>query len=160
MTDDSFPITEIGTVPIRYHSSTYRVSITDAVERAGLEDGGAFIFDPDAIDELGGLLPALGTENKADGRRSKFGRSIAVEGNEQRRVFRIAIPPEALEELGYDLDEVRAADEEDNPLGITVHAGPELLAFERPSEQTISVDRDHFDEQAKPRTESADGDGQ
>ena len=35
MADESIPIEEVGTVPIRYHQRKYRVTVTDAIKAAG-----------------------------------------------------------------------------------------------------------------------------
>ena len=110
---------------------------------------GSIIYDIDMIEDLGEMLPAILSPDAVDGRRSKMGRSITTEGNEQSRVYRVTIPPEALEALGYDLDRIKEASETDSPVGITVYAGPEMLAFEYPDQRTVQIDRSQFDAEEK-----------
>lgn len=138
MADDDIPIREVQTATLRRHGSrSVKVSITEAIREAGLEDGGSFRFDPTAYDELG-MVPAIGRRETVDGRRSenRLTRNIRKEG--ANNTLRLVIPEPVLETLGYDIDEV---DWEDPP-EVTVWAGPELLAFDRPAARTVTVDRD------------------
>lgn len=150
MTED-VDIREVQIAPLRFDNNSVVIRASAAIEAAGLADGGSLRFDPAAVDELG-LLPALGSPTSADGRREPLTRSIQHKGAGQ--TLSVAIPPAALEALGIDADDV----DWDNPPELTVWAGPQLIALERPEQRTISVDRD-VDESDRDEPAAADADG-
>lgn len=137
MTDDEDVIREIETVPLRRDTRSVVVRVTDAIRAAGLEQGGSFRFDPHAVEELG-MLPAIGSTSAADGRSEPLTRSIQHKGDGTS--LSLAIPRPALEalEIDPDPDEIDWGD----PPKLTVYAGDQLLAFERPTQRTLSIDRD------------------
>lgn len=137
---DEADVREVETVPLRREKSDEQsivVSITAAIRSAGLEDGGSFRFMPGSVAEIG-MLAALGSEERVDGRRERFTRNIRHEGNGSY-TRRLVIPHDALGEL-IDPDSI----DWDNPPEVRVYAGDRLLAFEAANreERTIQVDRD------------------
>jgi len=135
---DDVDIREVETAKLRRQGTEEHwsviVSITEAIRQAGLEDGGSFRFDPSAADELG-LVPAVGSEETVDGRRTALARNIKKEGA-GGNTLRLVLPDEVLEALGIDPDEI----DWDDPPEVTVWAGDRLLAFERAGEQTVQLD--------------------
>lgn len=141
MVDEDVPIQQVQTVPLRLRQRSVLVSITEAIKVAGRADGGSFRFDPAAYDELG-MVPALGSGERVDGRRSEHGLARNVHKEGGSGTLRLVIPPEVLDTLGIDTDDV----DWDNPPELTVWAGADLLAFSRPEERTVSIDRDGEDD--------------
>jgi hypothetical protein len=131
-------IREVETAKLRRQGSDEHwsviVSITESIRQAGLEDGGSFRFDPAAAEEIG-LVPAIGSETAADGRREPLTRNIKNEG-EGGNTLRLVLPDEVLEALDIDPDEI----DWDDPPEVTVWAGDRLLAFGRPGKQTVGID--------------------
>jgi hypothetical protein len=112
------------------------VTVSDAIQAAGLEDGGSFRFVPSSVEETG-MLAVLGSEESADGRSDRYARNIRQEGRGQTRS--LVIPPDALREL---LDP-ESIDWEDPP-EVDVWAGDRMLAFDlaEPEERTVNIDPD------------------
>lgn len=135
MTDGEDIIREIETVPLRRDTRSVVVRVTEAIRAAGLEQGGSFRFDPHAVEELG-MLPAIGSTSAADGRSEPLTRSIQHKGDGTS--LSLAIPQPALEALGIDPETI----DWENPPKLTVYAGDQLLAFERPEQRTLPIDRD------------------
>ena len=146
MAEDEIDIQKAQTVPLRRigtDENSVIVSITDAIRAAGLGDGGSFRFVPGAAEELG-MVPALGSEQEADGRSEQLTRTIYREGAGEK-TLRLVIPQEALAEL---LDP-ESIDWEDPP-EVNVWAGDRMLAFElaKPEERTVAIDRSEGSEDA------------
>jgi hypothetical protein len=140
MTEDEIDIQKVQTAPLRRtgaEENTVIVSITEAIRAAGLGDGGSFRFVPGAVEELG-MVPALGSEQEADGRSEQLTRTIYREGAGEK-TLRLIIPREALTEL---LDP-ESIDWEDPP-EVNVWAGDRMLAFDlaEPEERTVTIDSD------------------
>lgn len=140
MAEDEIDIQKVQTVPLRRtgtEESTVIVSITEAIRAAGLGDGGSFRFVPGAVEELG-MVPALGSEQEADGRSEQLTRTIYREGAGEK-TLRLIIPPPALREI-VDPESI----DWENPPEIDVWAGDRMLAFElaETEEQTVHIDRD------------------
>jgi hypothetical protein len=138
MTDNTTDIHEVQTASLRQHGAgknSFVVSITKAIRAAGLEDGGSFQFVPESVDEHGMLL-AEGNEVTIDGRGDSLARNIRHQGA-GGGTLQLVIPQEGLDALGIDPDAI----DWDNPPELTVWAGPQLLAFERAEQQSISVDQ-------------------
>lgn len=140
MPEDEISIQKVQTAPLRRtgaEESTVIVSITDAIRAAGLGDGGSFRFVPGAVKELG-MVPALGSEEKADGRSEQLTRSIYREGAGEK-TLRLIIPPEALREI-VDPETI----DWDDPPEVGVWAGDRMLAFElaEREERTVEIDRE------------------
>ncbi|RJT07516.1 hypothetical protein [Halococcus sp. IIIV-5B] len=140
MTDnEDVEITEVQTVALRRQRAdrgTVIVSIPEAIQAAGLEDGGSFRFDPGSVEEIG-MLAAVGGEESVDGRSEPLARNIRKEGRDGE-TLRLVIPQKALSEL-VDPESI---DWEDPP-EVNVWAGERLLAFEiaDTAERTINFDR-------------------
>ena len=130
--DENVDIREVQTAKLRKAKGSVVVRITNAIRAAGLEEG-SFRFDPHAVEEIG-MVPAVGTEERIDGRTDPLASSIRFEGD--GTVMMLAIPQEVLEALEIDPDDV---DWEDPP-ELNVWAGDRLLTFERPDERTGQVD--------------------
>jgi hypothetical protein len=140
MPEDEIDIQEAQTAPLRRigaDESSVIISITDAIHAAGLGDGGSFRFVPGAAEELG-MVPALGSEQEADGRSEQLTRPIYHEG-EGGKTLRLIIPPAVLREIA-DSDSI---DWEDPP-EVNVWVGDRMLAFElaESEECTVEIDRD------------------
>ena len=140
MAADEINIQKVQTAPLRRtgaEENTVIVSITEAIRAAGLDDGGSFRFVPGAIDELG-MVPALGSEQEADGRSEQLTRNIYREGAGEK-TLRLIIPPAALREI-VDPESIDWS----NPPEVAVWAGDRMLAFElaEKEEQTVHIDRD------------------
>lgn len=143
MTDDNNDnnnesIREVQTAQLRRESASdtsYLVSLTPAIRAAGLEDGGSFRFDPQAVPELG-MLPAIGSEVEVDGRGDPLARNIRKQGT-GGKTLRLVIPHEGLESLGIDPDTI----DDDDPPELNVWAGEQLLAFELPEQRQVEIDR-------------------
>ena len=94
---ESADIREVQTVTLRRQNperGTVIVSIPEAIEAAGLGDGGSFRFDPHTVEEIG-MLAAIGSEESVDGRRERYARNIREEGR-YGETLRLVIPHEAL----------------------------------------------------------------
>lgn len=154
MTTDEFELHEVQTAHIRWHKNRPAVTATDALRQAGLRSGGALIYDPDTVDELGKLFAMADPTLETDGRSSTWVRSITREGDGNALV--VSIPPEGLERLGYSLDDIKTATGDDRPQ-VTIHAGPGLVAFEKPPSETVALDRDRFTPDDELREENHDG---
>lgn len=142
MPDEDVPIQQVQRAKLRQHGNrSVVVAITEAVEVAGRADGGSFRFDPAAYDELG-MVPALGSPEEVDGRRSEheLARNVRKEG---AGTLRIVLPEAVLDTLGFEFDEI----DWENPPEVSVWAGPDLLAFGAPEERTVSIDRDLDDQE-------------
>ena len=133
--EEDVAIREVQTAKLRLdaHGSSIFITVTEAIRVAGLEDGGSFRFDPATVDELG-MLAALGSEERVDGRSNPLARNIKNEG--AGSTLRLVFPQQALEEL-VDVDEI----DWDNPPELNVWAGPRMLAFELPEKRTVSLSR-------------------
>ena len=140
MTEDkNVDIREIQTAKLRQAKGSVVVRITNAIRAAGLEDG-SFRFDPHAVEEIG-MVPAIGVEERIDGRTDPLASSIRFEGDGS--VMMLTVPQDVLEALEIDSDEINW----DNPPELNVWAGDQLLAFERPDERTLHIDRDELDDE-------------
>ena len=141
MADDEVPIREIQTATVRRREyqtgDSYAVSLTRAIRAAGLEDGGSFRFDPDAVDELG-VVPALGSEEVPDRPRNSLMRKILKEGT-GGKTLRLHIPEQALEAIpGFPpIEEI----DWDDPPELSVWAGDRMLAFELAESRSVTIDR-------------------
>lgn len=163
MTEDDVSIEKVQTATLRRHesqsSSSARISLTPAIRAAGLEDGGSFRFLPEKVAEFG-MLPALGSEESADGRSVPLTRNILREGA-NKGTLRLVIPREALDAIP-DLPAFDAI-EWDDPPELTVWAGDRVLGFERqqqPESRSVTVDRDadrDGSEDADENQEATDG---
>lgn len=156
-TTETVTIQPVQTATLRQHGSKrlYQLTVTTAINAAGLADGGSVRFDLDTLDELG-LVPAIGSTQESDGRRREAAltRNIITEG--QGNVYRITIPHAVLAALGIDLETINW----DDPPTFTVYAGDRVLALELPTEQQIMIERrgPHFDRQPRLTDLAAIGD--
>ena len=155
MAEDEVDIQKIQTVPLRRtgaEENTVIVSITEAIRAAGLGDGGSFRFIPGAVEELG-MVPALGSEQEADGRSERLTRTIYREGAGEK-TLRLIIPPAALRKI-VDPESI----DWENPPEVAVWAGDRMLAFElaETEEQTVHIDRNAGQED-DVKDEEANGD--
>ena len=137
--DETVDIREVQTVKLRHSKRSIVVRITDAIKAAGVEDG-SFRFDPYAVEEIG-MVPAIAMEERIDGRTDPLTCSIHHEG--AGNTMSVSLPSDVLEALGIDSDEINW----DNPPELNVWAGDQLLAFERPDERTVQVDRGNDSEE-------------
>jgi hypothetical protein len=144
MSNDDIPIREVQTVKVRREGSDENwsaiVSITEAIRKAGLEDGGSFRFDPRAVDELE-MVPAMGAPDAVDGRSEPLTRNVREEG--ASGTLRLVLPDDVLDALEINDEEVGG----DDPVEVTVWAGDQLLAFERAQERTVEIDRDALEDE-------------
>lgn len=83
------------------------------------------------------MVPALGSEQEADGRSERLTRNIYREGADEK-TLRLIIPPAVLREI-VDPESMDWA----NPPEVAVWAGDRMLAFElaETEEQTVHIDR-------------------
>ncbi|ELY58723.1 hypothetical protein [Natronococcus jeotgali] len=131
--DEKVDIREVQSAKLRKAKGSIVVRATNAIRAAGLKDG-SFRFDPYAVEEIG-MVPAIGTEERIDGRTDPLASSIRFEGDGS--VMMLTVPREVLEALEIDPDDI----DWDNPPELNVWAGDRLIAFERPDERTVQVDR-------------------
>lgn len=122
-------IERVQAVPVRRHADktgrwVAQVTITEAVEKAGLEAGNSLRYIPGEVENLG-LVPALGFPS-GDGRTDDLARKITRAGNERGAAYRVVIPPEVLETLAIEDEEIGG----DDPVKLTVYAGDGTIAFE------------------------------
>jgi len=154
MSDDEVSIDEIQTVTVRerrsQHGNSIVVSLTPAIRAAGLEGGGWFRFQPEAIDEIG-MVPAIGFGPDKDVSSGPLTRKILSEGS---GTLRLHIPEEALEVIpGFpEIDAI----EWDDPPELTVWAGDRMLAFELAESCSVTIDRDRS-EAVDENQEATDG---
>jgi hypothetical protein len=142
--NESTDIQEIQTIPLRWDNGSTVLRMTEALEAAGLDAGGSLRFDPSAVDDLG-MLPAIGSSSHIDGRRDPLASSIQAKGS--GNTLSVAIPSDGLRALGIDPDGI----DWEQPPRLTVWAGEQLIALERPPQRQISVD------QPSDRNRDADG---
>ncbi|HET7322756.1 MAG TPA: helix-hairpin-helix domain-containing protein, partial [Halococcus sp.] len=121
--------------------------LTAGVRQAGNgaeDDLGAIKYLPELSDGLGsGVVPAIVTQY-GDGRARdeaySLSRIAANSGKSSSRGFEATIPDDVLDTLGLSEDDYEDVPLEDRP-ALTVYAGDHLLAFGRPGEREIAVDR-------------------
>ena len=156
MPDHEVTIDEIQTVTVRerrsQHDNSVVVSLTPAIRAAGLEDGGSFRFDPDAVEELG-MVPALGSEEIPDRTRNSLVRKILKEGT-GGKTLRLHIPERALEAIpGFPpVEEI----DWDDPPELAVWAGDRMLAFELAESRSVTIDRGTGDDDDGGNAEDGD----
>lgn len=153
MTDQEAEIELVATVPLRVRSNNQiRPLISKAVHKAGLDDDWSLLFDPGMVDDLDGLLPAIGVKGAGSGNESANARAIIKESGQGNGTFSVSLVDDWLDALGYDPDEVReaATDDDRDPLAINVWAGHEMIAFEKPQGRRITIDPDEFEAEERP----------
>lgn len=131
-------IRRVGRAYIRLDPTTkgsFRLTITDAVEHAGGDDQHGVIYDVGATDDLG-LTPAAVIPDDSPEMQSRHAYRIVVAGDGGS--YQVRAPREMFDRLGYDVDEIRAAAERDEPEQVDVYAGEGLVAFARPDRQRLN----------------------
>lgn len=118
---------QIQTVDLRQpslDSSSFVVSITDAIRATGLGAGATFYFDPTSVEILGVLL-AFGEPGFGRQSRARFTRAVRRLSTDPE-TLELEIPEEGLQAL----DTVsHVFGDEMSPPKLTVWAGSQLLGF-------------------------------
>jgi hypothetical protein len=151
---NELPFENVDTVALRWHkkgetesgeeTGSFVITATKAIRHAGIDDGGSFVWAmPDEIREMG-LAPARGMHDRV-GRRSKLG----VPVQKFKTALVVSVPPEVIEALGYDPNEVRARYKDDRPVNLDLWAGDGMIAVEPAPEKSLAVSDDMFDPEPK-----------
>lgn len=123
---------EVKTINVR-EAEGARVAVTAALREAGAYDAEYLDFDLDAS-RAAGLLVGRPTDRDADQTTRKIYR--VGHGGDARAVV---IPKEALDVLDLTLEEIREADEADDPVQLRLYAGDDLIAFDRPVTRVVDL---------------------
>lgn len=155
---DEIILEQIQTTTPRVRSGgTVTATITPAIKRAGGGDGDdmrAVEYFPEFSDGLGGIVPAV-TRKYGDGRAHGDERSL---WQENERGVSASLPDDVLAALGLSTDDYEDAPLEERP-PLTVYAGDHLLAFGRPGERNVTVDRGQTPVEPTPSLTDIDGIG-
>ena len=143
-----------GTIPIKLKQSENQwvpvITVTDAVEMAGIDPNASIRFDPQMYEETGGFIPAIqmGGPQSAmtDGRGDELMRSILVEGAENNPAYRITLPPVVLDKLGIPREMIKEAEESGGKVFVNVFAGDEMIAISRADPVHLDIDLDAVSE--------------
>lgn len=130
------PMPEVSLSPAqvvepRKAGNEVRLSITVALDAAGLSDAPTLEFYDDEDVDADGLLVAKGLAERVDGRSSRHVALISKSNDPQRR---ITVPKRDYDRLGLD-------PENDQLPNIVVYAGPQTVAFAPATDLATTIDR-------------------
>ena len=139
--------------------------LTAAVRQAGRGEKnelGAIEYLPELSADLGGgIVPAVVSkygDGRARGDAYSLSRVAANSGKSSNRGFEAAIPEDVLAALDLSGDDYADVPLEERP-ALTVYAGDHLLAFGRPGERDVAVDRGQTPGPVPPSLTDLDGIG-
>lgn len=121
-----------------------------------VNDAGAVEFHPELADDLDGLVPAI-VYPHGDGRARGDARSVYHEGHEKQDLS-VPLPADVLAALGLSADDYEDVPVDERP-SLTVYAGGRVIAFGRPGERNVTVDRAQTPRQPAPTLTDIDGIG-
>lgn len=120
-------LTETQTARLRHHSGKFGVSMTPALDAAGLDDASTLLFDADLLD---GHLVAVGIEEAVDGRSDPR----AVRLRQNRRL--VYLPRGEVESaFGITPDDLAGTD----GLPVMVLAGPGVIALREVQDEEVAL---------------------
>jgi hypothetical protein len=135
---DEVILDQIQTTTPRLRKTSVTAAVSPALRHAGNRTG-SIEYRPDLADELGGIVPAILHEERTGGQGEENTRKVYREG-EEREDLVISLPEDVLDALDLSTADFEDVPREERP-SIAVYAGDGIVAFARPGEHKVAVDR-------------------
>lgn len=147
---------QIQTTTPRLRRTSVTAAVSPALRHAG-DRTGSIEYRPDLADELGGVVPAILHEERTGGQGEDDTRKVYREG-EEREDLVISLPEHVLDALDLSTADFADVPREERP-SLAVYAGNGIIAFARPGERAVAVDRTQTPTGREPAMIDVDGIG-
>ena len=153
---DEVILDQIQTTTPRLRKTSVTAAVSPALRHAGNRTG-SIEYRPDLADELGGVVPAILHEERTGGQGEDNTRKVYREGDTREDLV-ISLPEHVLDALDLSTSDCEDVPREER-LALAVYAGNGLIAFARPGEREVAVDRTQTPTDRKPSLIDIDGIG-
>ena len=153
---DEVILDQIQTTTPRLRKTSVTAAVSPALRHAGNRTG-SIQYRPDLADELGGVVPAILHEERTGGQGEENTRKVYREGDTREDLV-ISLPEHVLDALDLSTADYEDVPREERP-SLAVYAGDGLVAFARPGEREVAVDRTQTPTGREPTVIDVDGIG-